>query len=191
MVVHVAFVSGELRSHASASSDPVCEPVECFCAVVGVSRLLPSFHLVSWNVIFVVLGPSVIVIAVDLERFTEGNVAFAAPAGETLPAGMRVVSLLLCDDSLDLEPVDSQCNDVVDVGLAESSTFRQPFRVHSLLIPFAHARIELDACERAVGVPSDLDRWVSFLVYVVSKASRWLDVLLSGAQAHSEEPPRS
>ena len=37
VVVHVALVSGKLRSDASASAEPVREAVECLCAVIWVS----------------------------------------------------------------------------------------------------------------------------------------------------------
>ena len=115
------------------------------------------------------------------ERFPVGNVEFAAPPSEALSSGVSVISLFFSDDSLSLEPVDCQGGDVIDVSFPESSCFGEPLRVHSLLVPLAHARIELDASQGTVAVPTDFNRWVAFLVNVVSEASWWLDMLLTGA----------
>ena len=93
-------------------------------------------------------------IAVDLKRFLVGDVEVAAPASKGLATGVRVIPVGRGADSLGYKPVYRQVHDRVVVELAKASGL-EPFGVDSLLLGRQHARVELDARQRTVGVPLD------------------------------------
>ena len=76
-VVHVAFLSGELRLHLLATSKPVSKAAERFSRDVRV--LGPLFNFSFGDILLIVVLPSDEEVSVDLERLFVGHVELMAP----------------------------------------------------------------------------------------------------------------
>ena len=154
-LVEVALLALQSRRNLFASTEPVSQSSKSSCGDVWVAGLLPSVHgVVAGDTVFIVLGPGLVEIAVDLKRLLVGDVEVAAPASKGLATGVGVIPVGLRADSLGYIPVYRQVYDRVVVHLAKASGF-EPLGVDSLLSGLQHARVELDARQRTVGVPLD------------------------------------
>ena len=191
VLVHVSLDARELGLHSFASSKPVSESAESSGALVGVLRLGSSVEgVVSRESILVVVTPRVPVVPVDFEGLSVGYMEVPAPSREALATSVGAEPSGLSAGALGDEPVDSQLHDLTMVRLSELSGL-DPLRVDPQLAVVEHARVELDAGNGTVGVPLDLDGWVSTLVDVITEASRRRDVLLSWAETDPVDPPGS
>ena len=130
VVVHEAFVSGQLSSDLFPSSKPVGEPTESLGSFIRAFGLLPHLVPVLRYEVLVVIRPGLVEIPVDLETLSVADVELPAPTSKGFPSsiraeGLSIIGLL----TLNFKPPNSQVYDRINVVLRIATIF--PLRVAS------------------------------------------------------------